>query len=105
MELERIDIQPTETIEGYRVRPGKPLPFGVSTVPGGLNFSVYTSAGTSCTLVLLSRSENKIIKERNQGFMLKLEKNLLRCSWSPDQKLITCGRNGMMLCWSLYYLC
>tara|TARA_B000000565_G_scaffold91399_1_gene67084 strand:- start:6478 stop:8583 length:2106 start_codon:yes stop_codon:yes gene_type:complete len=63
MELERIDIQPTETIEGYRVRPGKPLPFGVSTVPGGLNFSVYTSAGTSCTLVLLSRSENKIIKE------------------------------------------
>ena len=63
MELERIDNQPIETIEGYRVRPGKPLPFGVSTVPGGLNFSVYTSAGTSCTLVLLSRSENKIIKE------------------------------------------
>ena len=63
MELERIDNQPIETIEGYRVRPGKPLPFGVSTVPGGLNFSVYTSAGTSCTLVLLSRSERKIIKE------------------------------------------
>ena len=63
MELERIDNQPIETIKGYRVRPGKPLPFGVSTVPGGLNFSVYTSAGTSCTLVLLSRSENKIIKE------------------------------------------
>lgn len=63
MELERIDNQPIETIEGYRVRPGKPLPFGVSTVPGGLNFSVYTSAGTSCTLVLLSRSEQKVIKE------------------------------------------
>ncbi len=63
MELERIDNQPSETIEGYRVRPGKPLPFGVSTVPGGINFSVYTSAGTSCTLVLLSRSEKCIIKE------------------------------------------
>lgn len=63
MELERIDNQPSQTIEGYRVRPGKPLPFGVSTVPGGINFSVYTSAGTSCTLVLLSRSEKCIIKE------------------------------------------
>ena len=63
MELERIDNQPVETIDGLRVRPGKPLPFGVSTVPGGLNFSVYTSAGTACTLVLLSRSEKKIIKE------------------------------------------
>ena len=63
MELERIDNQPSQTIEGYQVRPGKPLPFGVSTVPGGLNFSVYTSAGTSCTLVLLSRSEQRVIKE------------------------------------------
>ena len=63
MELERIDNQPSETIAGYRVRPGKPLPFGVSTVPGGVNFSVYTSAGTSCTLVLMSRSDNKAIKE------------------------------------------
>ena len=63
MELERIDNQPVETIDGLRVRPGKPLPFGVSTVPGGLNFSVYTSAGTACKLVLLSRSEKKIIKE------------------------------------------
>ncbi len=57
MEIERIDNIPTETIAGFRVRPGKPLPFGVSSVPGGLNFSVYTSAGTSCTLVLFSRSE------------------------------------------------
>ena len=58
MDLERIDNIPTETISGFRVRPGKPLPFGVSSVPGGLNFSVYTSAGTSCKLVLFSRSES-----------------------------------------------
>ena len=32
MELERIDNIPTETIGGFRVRPGKPLPFGVSKV-------------------------------------------------------------------------
>lgn len=61
--VERIDNIPTETIQGYRVRPGKPLPFGVSSVPGGLNFSVYTSAGSSCTLVLFSRSEHKPLAE------------------------------------------
>ena len=63
MELDRIDNIPTETIGGYRVRPGKPLPFGVSSVPGGLNFSVYTSAGTSCTLVLFSRAEKVPLAE------------------------------------------
>ena len=63
MDLERIDNIPTETISGFRVRPGKPLPFGVSSVPGGLNFSVYTSAGTACTLVLFSRSESAPLAE------------------------------------------
>jgi isoamylase len=63
MDLERIDNLPTDTLAGYRTRPGKPLPFGVSSVPGGLNFSVYTSAGTSCTLVLFSRSEGSLLAE------------------------------------------
>lgn len=63
MDFERIDNLPTDTISGFRVRPGKPLPFGVSSVPGGLNFSVYTSAGTSCTLVLFSRSEEAPLGE------------------------------------------
>jgi len=63
MDLERIDNIPTETIAGYRVRPGKALPFGVSAVPGGLNFSVYTSAGTSCTLVLYSREDGVTLAE------------------------------------------
>lgn len=53
--IERIDGLPTNIINGYKVRPGKPLPFGVSHVPNGLNFSAYTSAGTGCTLVLFSR--------------------------------------------------
>ena len=63
MDLERIDNLPTDIIEGFRTRPGKPLPFGVSSVPGGLNFSVYTSAGTSCKLILFSRSENCLLAE------------------------------------------
>ena len=55
--IDRIDSLPTSEIKGYKVRPGKPLPFGVSHVPNGLNFSVYTSAGTACTLVLFQRGE------------------------------------------------
>lgn len=56
--IDRIDVLPTDEIKGFKVRPGKPLPFGVSHVPNGLNFSIFTSAGTSCTLVLFKRGEN-----------------------------------------------
>jgi isoamylase len=55
--IERIDSLPTSEIKGYKVRPGKPLPFGVSHVPNGLNFSVYSSVGQSCTVVLFNRGE------------------------------------------------
>lgn len=55
--LDRIDTLPTIEIAGFQVRPGKPLPFGVSHFHRGLNFSIYTSAGTSCTLVLFNRGE------------------------------------------------
>ena len=57
--IERIDSLPTAEINGLKVRPGKPLPFGVSHVPEGLNFSIYTSAGTACTLVLFRRGEEQ----------------------------------------------
>jgi glycogen operon protein len=57
MLIDRIDGLPTDEIGGFKVRPGKPLPFGVSHVPNGLNFSIYTSAGTGCTLVLFQRGE------------------------------------------------
>ena len=55
--LDRIDTIPTIEISGFQVRPGKPLPFGVSHFHSGLNFSIYTSAGTDCTLVLFRRGE------------------------------------------------
>jgi glycogen operon protein len=59
MQLDRIDSLPTDEISGFRVRPGKPLPFGVSHVPDGLNFSIFTSSGTGCTLVLFNRGEDQ----------------------------------------------
>ena len=51
----RIDTYATSVYEGYRRRPGKPVPFGASMVPGGANFSVYSSHATSCTLVLFDK--------------------------------------------------
>ena len=63
MLIERIDSLPTDEIAGFRVRPGKPLPFGVSHIPNGLNFSIYTSAGTSCTLVLFNKGEEQPFAE------------------------------------------
>jgi glycogen operon protein len=55
MLLERIDIHPTHSYEGFKLRRGKPFPFGATLVPGGVNFSVYSSHATSCTLVLFEK--------------------------------------------------
>ncbi|NBQ92232.1 MAG: glycogen debranching enzyme, partial [Betaproteobacteria bacterium] len=63
MLADRIDALPTDEIGGLKVRPGKPLPFGVSHAPNGLNFSIYTSAGTACTLVLYRRGEDEPFAE------------------------------------------
>jgi isoamylase len=51
----RIDVYPTHAIAGYNVRPGKPFPFGATLVPGGINFSVFSSHATDCTLVLFEK--------------------------------------------------
>jgi glycogen operon protein len=55
--LTRIDIHPTHTHGDYKLRPGKPLPFGATLVPGGVNFSIYSSHATSCTLVLFEKGQ------------------------------------------------
>jgi isoamylase len=49
---ERIDSFPTTTIANYGVRPGRVMPFGATLVPGGVNFSVYSSAAQAVSLVL-----------------------------------------------------
>ncbi|MDB9510041.1 glycogen debranching protein GlgX [Kamptonema animale CS-326] len=53
--MERIDIHPTHKHGDFKLRVGRPMPFGASLVPGGVNFSVFSSYATSCTLVLFKR--------------------------------------------------
>ncbi len=53
--IERIDIHPTHTYKNFKLRCGKPFPFGATLVPGGVNFSIYSSYATSCTLVLFKK--------------------------------------------------
>jgi glycogen operon protein len=58
-----IDIYPTHELAGFRFRVGRPLPFGARRVPGGVNFSIFSSAATACTLVLFRRGEKKPMVE------------------------------------------
>jgi isoamylase len=55
--MERVDAYPTHEYQGFKLRPGKPFPFGATFVPGGVNFSIYSSHATSCTLALFNRGE------------------------------------------------
>ncbi len=52
---DRIDVYATHEHEGYRLRAGQPMPFGATIVPGGVNFSIYSSQATGCTLVLFEK--------------------------------------------------
>jgi glycogen operon protein len=63
MNVERIDTNPTHTYEGFRLRAGQPYPFGASLVPGGINFSIFSSHATACTLVLFHRGEAQPMAE------------------------------------------
>ncbi len=51
----RIDFYPTHKHGDFKLRPGKPFPFGATLVPGGVNFSVFSSHATACTLVLFEK--------------------------------------------------
>ena len=54
----RVDANPTHEYGKFELRPGKPLPFGATIVPGGgVNFSVYSRHATSCELVLFRKYE------------------------------------------------
>ena len=57
--MERVDLHPTRVCKcgKFPLRPGKPLPFGATIVPGGINFSIYSRHATSCTLVLFNKHE------------------------------------------------
>jgi isoamylase len=53
--VERMDVYPTHSAEGFGLRPGRPFPFGATLVPGGVNFSIYSPHATDCTLVLFEK--------------------------------------------------
>lgn len=53
----RIDHYPTHEHAGLKLRRGRPFPLGASFVPGGINFSIYSSNATACTLVLYRPDE------------------------------------------------
>jgi len=57
LEQLRVDVYPTHEYAGYRLRPGRAFPFGATFVPGGVNFSVYSSHATACTLVLFEQGQ------------------------------------------------
>lgn len=61
--MERIDIHPTHQYENFKLRCGKCFPFGATFVPGGVNFSIYSSHATSCTLVLFEKHSAKPFAE------------------------------------------
>jgi isoamylase len=61
--LGRVDAYPTRTFAGYKLRHGKPFPFGASFVPGGVNFSIFSRNAIACTLVLFDRHSSNPIAE------------------------------------------
>lgn len=61
--MERIDIHPTHSYGEYKLRRGKPFPFGATIVPSGINFSIFSSHATSCTLVLFKKQAKEPMAE------------------------------------------
>lgn len=55
----RIDAYPTDNVAGYPVRMGFPVPLGATPVPGGVNFAIYSSAATACTLVFYRQGQER----------------------------------------------
>lgn len=54
---------PTHHHGVFRLRYGHPLPFGASLVPGGVNFSIYSTHATGCTLVLFEKGAQRPFAE------------------------------------------
>ena len=53
--MQRIDVYPTHVYQGFKIRPGRPFPFGSHLVPGGINFSVFSRHANYCSLVLFEK--------------------------------------------------
>ncbi|MBD2179766.1 glycogen debranching protein GlgX [Planktothrix sp. FACHB-1355] len=63
MDYGRIDIHPTHTYGDFKLRRGRPSPFGATLVPGGVNFSIFSSYAKSCILVLFQKHAKEPMAE------------------------------------------
>jgi isoamylase len=61
--MERIDIHPTHLYQGFKVRSGRPYPFGATLVPGGINFSIFSRHANYCVLVLFEKGADAPLAE------------------------------------------
>ncbi|HXV96965.1 MAG TPA: glycogen debranching protein GlgX [Anaerolineae bacterium] len=72
--MERIDIYPTHTYQGYKLRPGRAYPFGATPVPGGVNFSIFSRHANYCVLVLFEKGKSSpMIEIPFRGMFQKAE--------------------------------
>ncbi len=55
----RIDSHPTHSYGNFSLRVGKPLPFGATLVPEGVNFSIFSKEAVSCELVLFQKDKDE----------------------------------------------
>lgn len=55
----RVDLHPTGTFGNFKIRPGLMLANGAHIVPGGVNFTIYSSGAKSCELVLYHSHEKE----------------------------------------------
>ena len=61
--MRRIDTFPTHQAGDLQYRAGQVFPFGATLTEGGVNFSVYSSEATGCTLVLYNHGQEKPFAE------------------------------------------
>ncbi|MDM8529889.1 glycogen debranching protein GlgX [Anaerolineales bacterium HSG25] len=62
--MERIDAYPTHYHKKFGLRAGQPYPFGATLVPGGgINFSIFSSQASRCTLVIFEKEGQEPLVE------------------------------------------
>ncbi len=54
-----VKLQPLDTIDGFKVRPGYYNRDGAAAAPNGVSFTIHSSGATSCTLLLFRPREKE----------------------------------------------
>ena len=57
--MKPIDSFPTKKLKGIEYKAGRVFPFGASIVHDAVNFSIYSTEATACTLLLYHRGADK----------------------------------------------